>query len=64
MKAIEIDPKKRYSHYSEMLHELNNPDKVEPYYAEKGIFKRNPILVCRIALILSLLANLALIVMK
>ncbi len=58
MRAIEIDPKRRYHHYSEMLYELNNPSKVEPYYnSNQNIVERNPILICKVALIASLLIN-------
>ncbi len=60
MKAIEVDTKRRYTHYSNMLYELNNPQKVEPYYAgEENILSKNPLTVCRVGLILSLLANFA-----
>ena len=62
MKAIEIDPKRRYTHYSNMLYELNNPDKVEPYYgSEENFITKNPLVVCRALLILSLIANFVLI---
>ncbi len=60
MKAIEVDTKRRYTHYSNMLYELNNPQKVEPYYAsEETLLSKNPLTVCRVALVLSLLANFA-----
>ncbi len=60
MKAIEVDTKRRYTHYSNMLYELNNPEKVEPYYAsEETLLSKNPLTVCRVGLILSLLANFA-----
>ncbi len=65
MKAIEIDTKHRYTHYSNMLYELNNPQKVEPYYgSEETIISKNPLKVCQIALIISLLANFAFILFK
>jgi len=60
MKAIEPDTKRRYSHYSNMLYELNNPQKVEPYYgSEETFFSKKPLTVCRVALIFSLLVNFA-----
>ena len=63
MRAIEIDPKKRYHHYSEMLYELNNPNRVEPYYSPtQNIIERNPNLICRIALIISLVINVILVI--
>ena len=63
MKAIEVDTKRRYTHYSNMLYELNNPQKVEPYYAsEENLLSKNPLTVCRVGLILSLLANFAFII--
>ncbi len=62
MRAIEIDPKKRYHHYSEMLYELNNPNKVEPYYSSnQNIIERNSNLICRVALIVSIILNFILI---
>jgi len=60
MKAIESDPARRYTHYSNMLYELNNPLKVTPYFRkEETLFAKNPLKACRVALILSLLANIA-----
>ena len=62
MRAIEIDTKKRYHHYSQMLFELNNPNKVEPYYsASENLLERNPILIYRVAIIILLLINIFLI---
>ncbi len=59
LRAIEIDPNKRYSHYSHMLYELNNPDKVKPYF-DKNIsyIQRYPLKVCRIALVVLLILNI------
>jgi len=64
LKAIEIEPSKRYTHYSNMLHDLNNPQKVLPYIKDKTFFERNKDLVCKIAIFLSLLLNLAVILIK
>ncbi len=65
MKAIEIDPRRRYTHYSQMLYELNNPQKVTPYYSsEETLLSKNPLTVCRVALIFSLLVNFAFMVFR
>jgi len=55
LRAIEIDKDKRYQHYSEMLFELLNPDKVEPYI--KIDKDRN----LKVWLVLSVILNLILI---
>ena len=62
MRAIDISPKNRYSHYSQMLYELNNPKKVEPYFdSGSTILERKGVNICRVALIISLLANIAIV---
>jgi len=55
LRAIEVDKDKRYQNYSEMIFELSNPDKVEPYIK---IDKDRPL---KVALILSLILNVILI---
>ena len=58
LRAIEPNVDRRYTHYSEMLYELNNPNKVKPFFSkESSIFERNPLRVCKIAFIISLIAN-------
>ncbi len=61
MRAIEIDQNKRYAHYSEMDFEINNPDKVKPYFdPDASIIEKEPVKVYKIAFILSFLINLLL----
>ncbi|WP_457605909.1 protein kinase domain-containing protein [Nitratifractor sp.] len=61
MRAVEADPDKRYSHYSEMLYELQHPEKVRPYFSkESSLVERYPLPVCRWLLLASLIANVVL----
>ena len=63
LRSIEIDTKKRYTHFSNMLYELNNPDKAEPYYfAGETFISKNPLSICRAVLIVSLILNILLFV--
>jgi len=58
MRAIETDPEKRYTHYSEMLFELNNPHKVKPYFDKtKPLIEREPLKAYKIAFFISLFFN-------
>jgi hypothetical protein len=58
MRAIEPDPQRRYAHYSEMDYELNNPQKVKPYFDKNAsLIEREPIKVYRAAFLVSLLIN-------
>ncbi len=62
MRAIEIDPERRYSHYSEMDYELSNPSKVKPYFDKSvPLIQREPAKVYKAAFIVSLLINFLLI---
>ncbi len=59
MRAIEKDKERRYSHYSEMDYELNNPQKVKPYFdPNASLIERAPVRVYKIAFILSFLLNI------
>ena len=55
LRAIEVNKDKRYQNYSEMMFELSNPDKVEPYIK---IDKDRPL---KVVLILSVILNFILI---
>jgi len=62
MRAIEKNPDRRYSLYSEMAYELRNPQKVKPYYPEDiSIFEKNPAKIYRILFTLSAILNALLI---
>jgi len=44
MRSIELNPEERYSNYSEMLYELENHQKVIPYYDKsKPLMQRDPL---------------------
>ncbi len=58
MCSIETDPDKRYKHYSEMLFDLNNPQKVKPYFDKtKPLIERDPAKAYKIAFFISLFLN-------
>lgn len=62
LRAIEKENNHRYKHYSEMLFEISNPNKVKPYFDKsRPLIENNPVLVYRIAFTLSFLLNLVLI---
>lgn len=50
MRAISIEPKDRYDHYSELFYELKDPANVKPYFANGSTFvERNPVKAYKIA---------------
>ena len=52
LRAIERDANLRYKNYSEMLYEINNPQKVKPYFDKsRPLIERNPILFYKIGFI-------------
>lgn len=56
LRAISPDPERRYQNYSEMLFELEHPERVQPFRRKNGsILERNPVAFYR-ALCLLLLA--------
>ena len=58
LRAIEINPENRYKHYSEMLFELTNPEKVKPYFdPTKSLIEKNPLKAYKIAFFISLGVN-------
>jgi serine/threonine protein phosphatase PrpC len=57
-KAIAPDESRRYQNYSEMIYELEHPEKVKAFYAkDTPILERNPILTCKIGFIMMLIIN-------
>ena len=45
LRAIAVDPDRRYRHYSEMTFDLANPAKVEPFFqSQTSLLERNPLL--------------------
>jgi hypothetical protein len=44
LRAIAIEPSRRYQHFSEMIFALNHPDEVEPFFrAGASLFERDPL---------------------
>jgi len=61
LRAIAIDKHQRYMHYSEMNYELNNPNKVEPYFAKNVSFMhRKPVQFYRIGFVSMSVLNMIL----
>jgi serine/threonine protein phosphatase PrpC len=63
-RSIEANNEKRYKNYSEMLFEINNPNKVKPYFdSTKPLIERNPELFYKIGFIVEFVIILALLPM-
>ncbi len=59
LRAIETDPDKRYHNYSEMLYEIDNPDKVQPYFDRHTSFiERNEMMVYKVGFITMFILNI------
>lgn len=44
LRAISLEPERRYQHFSQMLFELAHPDQVEPFFRKDApLFERNPL---------------------
>ncbi len=62
LRSIEKDPQQRYKHYSEMNYELENSDKVKPYFDKsKPLIERNPVLAYKIGFFIMLIVNFGLV---
>lgn len=58
MRAVVADPERRQQNYSEMLFELENPEKVQPFFrAGTPLLERNPLLFYKIGFFLLLAFN-------
>jgi len=63
-RSIEANNEKRYRNYSEMLFEINNPNKVKPYFdSTKALIERNPELFYKIGFIIEFIIILAILPM-
>jgi serine/threonine protein phosphatase PrpC len=63
-RSIEANSEKRYKNYSEMLFEMNNPNKVKPYFdTTQPLIERNPELFYKIGFIIEFIIILALLPM-
>ncbi len=59
LRAVESDPDKRYHNYSEMLFEIDNPQKVKPYFDKNLSFiERNEKMVYKVGFIVMFLLNI------
>jgi len=59
LKAIAPDESRRYQNYSELLFELENPEKVKAFYTkETPILERNPLKTCHVGFIAMFVFNL------
>lgn len=58
LRAIDIEPERRYHYFSEMAYELENPHKVAAYHRKDApLIERNPLLFYKVlSLVLSLLS--------
>jgi len=59
LRAIETDTNKRYHNYSEMLFEIDNPSKVQPYFDKNLSFiERNEMMVYKVGFITMFVLNI------
>jgi serine/threonine protein phosphatase PrpC len=59
LRAIETNTDKRYHNYSEMLFEMNNPEKVKPYFDKNLSFiERNEKMVYKVGFIVMFILNI------
>ena len=59
LRAIARQPERRYDHYSELLHDLTHPDRVQPWFEEDTpLLQRNPLAFYRTGFYLLLAAVL------
>jgi len=59
LRAIETNTDKRYHNYSEMLYEINNPQRVKPYFDKNLSFiERNEMTVYKVGFIVMFILNI------
>ncbi|WP_294956315.1 protein phosphatase 2C domain-containing protein [Sulfurovum sp.] len=59
LRAIENDTNKRYHNYSEMLFEIDNPSKVQPYFDKTASFiERHELMVYKVGFITMFILNI------
>jgi len=58
MRSIAVEKTLRYTHYSQMMFELKNPEKVKPFFRkDTPLLERNPLLVFKTLFYSSLILN-------
>ncbi len=63
MRAININPQERYSHYSEFFYELKSPEKVKPYFNKSAqLIERDPLVFYKRAFFTLLAVNIVIII--
>jgi len=61
LRSIDIDEDRRYKNYSEMVYELENPNKVKPYFdKDSSLIQRDPVIAYKIGFFVMLLINIIL----
>ncbi len=61
LRSISVDEEIRYKNYSNMLYEVDNSDKVKPFFnANASLMEKNPIMVYKVGFYLMLVINAAL----
>ena len=64
LRSIAIDKEMRYTHYSEIIFEINNPNKVKPFFPKNATFvEKSPLFFYRSAFTLMLIVNFVLLVL-
>lgn len=63
LRATAVEENERYSHYSEMIFELENSNKVKPFYnKEAPLLERNPLITCKIGFFTMLIINILMVI--
>ncbi|OYW30936.1 MAG: hypothetical protein B7Z47_02625 [Chthoniobacter sp. 12-60-6] len=58
-RAIAIQPQRRYQHYSELTHDFNHPERVQPFYEQDTpLIERNPVAFYKTGFFVFLLTTL------
>ncbi len=64
LRSISIDKELRYSHYSEMMHEIKSPQKVKPFFPKDStLIQRSPLTFYKTAFIVMTIINFILLIL-
>ena len=65
LRSISVETKQRYANYSEMVYELENSKKVQPFYQKSTpLLERNPLKTCQVGFFFMLVVNIFIMVYK